>query len=49
MLAHVIYTPSQPDLFKVNFGFTGVNISFLTLVLNIDCGFSLELPQCGPI
>ena len=49
MLARVIYTPFQPDLFKVNLGFTGVYISFLPLVLNIECGFSLELPQCGPI
>ena len=29
----------------VELGFTGVYIIFLFLLLNIDCGYSLETPQ----
>ena len=37
--------PLTPHFYIVNFGFTGVYLFFLFLHLNIDCGFSLELPQ----
>ena len=37
--------PITPHLYIVKFGLTGVYIFFLFLLLNIDCGYLLELPQ----
>ena len=34
--------PLTPHLYIVKLGFTGVYIVFLFLLLNIDCGYSLE-------
>ena len=36
-----------PHLYIVKLGFTGVYIIFLLLLLNIDCGYSLEPPRGG--
>ena len=34
-----------PYLYIVKLGYTGVYLFFLFLLQNIDCGYSLELPQ----
>ena len=39
--------PLTPHFYKVKFGFTGLNIIFPRLLLNIDCGNSLESHQRG--
>ena len=39
--------PLTPHFYLVKLGFTGVYIIFLFLLLNIDCGYSLEPPQLG--
>ena len=41
----VPFIPLTPHIYIVKMGFTGVYIIFLFLLLNIDCGFSLEPPQ----
>ena len=40
------FNPLKLDFYIVKLGFTGVYI-FLFLLKNIDCGYSLELPQQG--
>ena len=35
------------QFYIVKLGFTGVYILFLIFALNIDCGYSLELPHLG--
>ena len=41
-------TPFQPHVYIVKLGFAGVNLFFLFLLQNIDCGYLLEPPcQCG--
>ena len=37
--------PLKPHFYIVKLGFTGVYIIFLISAKNIDCGYSLELPQ----
>ena len=37
--------PLTPHFYIVKLGFTGVYISFLFLLLKINCGYSLEPPQ----
>ena len=37
--------PLTPHFYIVKLGFTGVYIFFLFLLLNIDCGYSLEPPH----
>ena len=37
--------PLKPHFYIVKLGFTGVNIIFLFLLKNIDCGCSLEPPR----
>ena len=37
--------PLKPHFHIVKLGFTGVNIIFLFLFKNIDCGYSLEPPR----
>ena len=37
--------PLTPHFYIVKLGFTGVYINFLFLLLNIDCGYSLEPPH----
>ena len=37
--------PLTPHFYIVKLGFTGVDIIFLFLLQNIDCGYSLELPH----
>ena len=38
----------KPHFYIVKLGFTGVLVIFLFLLINIDCGYSLELPRrCG--
>ena len=37
--------PLTPHFYIVKLGFTGVYIIFLFLLQNIDCGYSLELPD----
>ena len=39
--------PLKPHFYIVKVGFTRVNIIFLISAQNIDCGYSLELPQRG--
>ena len=39
------FDPLKHHLYIVKLGFTGVNIIFLILLKNIDCGYSLELPH----
>ena len=42
------FDPLKPHFYIVKLGFTGVHIIvFLFLLKNIDCGYSLELPQQG--
>ena len=38
--------PFKPHFYIVKMGFIGVYIIFLISALNIDCGYSLEPPQC---
>ena len=37
----------KPHFYIVKLGFTGVYIIFLFLLINIDCGYLLELPRQG--
>ena len=39
--------PLEPYFYIVKLGFAGVNLFFLFLLQNIDCGYSLEPPQGG--
>ena len=39
--------PLKPHFYIVKLGFTGVYIIFLILLINIDCGYSLEPPRRG--
>ena len=39
--------PLKSHFYIVKLGFTGVNIIFLILLKNIDCGYSLEPPLRG--
>ena len=39
--------PLKPHFYIVKLGFTGVYITFLFLLKNIDCGYSLEPPRRG--
>ena len=39
--------PLKPHFYIVKLGLTGVYIIFLISALNIDCGYSLELPLRG--
>ena len=41
------FDPLKPRFSIVKLGFTGVYIIFLISAHNIDCGYSLELPQQG--
>ena len=41
------FDPLKPHFYIVKLGFTGVYIIFLISAQNIDCGYSLELPQWG--
>ena len=41
------FDPLKPHFYIVKLGFTGVYISFLFLLKNIDCGYSLEPPRRG--
>ena len=41
------FDPLKPLLYIVKQEFTGVNIIFLFLLKNIDCGYSLEPPRRG--
>ena len=37
----------KPQFYIVNWGLQGYTLLFLFLLKNIDCGYSLELPQRG--
>ena len=39
------FDPLKPHFYIVKLGFTGVYITFLISVQNIDCGYSLEPPR----
>ena len=39
--------PLKPHFYIVKLGFAGVYLFFLFLLLNIDCGYSLEPPRRG--
>ena len=39
--------PLIPHFYIVKLGYAGVNMFFLFLIQNIDCGYSLEPPQRG--
>ena len=41
------FDPLEPHFYIVKLGFTGVYIIFVISAQNIDCGYSLELPQRG--
>ena len=43
----VMFTPLNPTFFIAKLGFAGVNLFFLFLLQNIDCGYSLEPPRRG--
>ena len=44
----VKYIPLKSHFYIEKLGFAGVNLYFLFLIQNIDCGYSLELPRCLP-
>ena len=46
---HDLYNldPLKPHFYIVQLGYTGVDITFLFLLKNIDCGYSLEPPYRG--
>ena len=37
--------PLEPHFYIAKLGYTGVNLFFLFLLQNIDCGYSFEPPQ----
>ena len=39
--------PLKPHFYIVKLGFAGVNLFFLFLLQNIECGYSLEPPRRG--
>ena len=39
--------PLKPHFYIVKLGYAGVNLFFLFLLQNIDCGYSLEPPRRG--
>ena len=39
--------PLEPHFYIVNLGYPGEYLFFLFLLLNIDCGYSLEPPRRG--
>ena len=39
--------PLEPQFYIVKLGFAGVYLFFLSLLQNIDCGYSLEPPRRG--
>ena len=41
------FDPLNPHFYIVKLGFTGVYIIFLSMLKNIDCGYSLEPPRRG--
>ena len=41
------FDPFKPNFYIVKLGFTGVYIIFLSMLKNIDCGYSLEPPCRG--
>ena len=41
------FDPLKPHFYTVKLGFTWVNINFLFLLKNIDCGYWLEPPRRG--
>ena len=41
------FDPIKPHFYIVKLGFTGVYISFLIMLKNIICGYSLEPPPRG--
>ena len=41
------FDPLKPHFYVVKLGFTGVYITSLILLKNIDCGYPLELPHQG--
>ena len=41
------FDPLKSHFYIVKLGFTGYTLFFLFLLKNIDCGYSLELPQQG--
>ena len=41
------FDPLKPHFYIVKRGFTGVDIIFLFLLKNIDCGYPLEPPHQG--
>ena len=43
----VMFTPLNPTFFIAKLGFAGVNLFFLILLQNIDCGYSLQPPHRG--
>ena len=41
------FDPLKPHFYIVKLGFTGVQLFFLFLLKNIDCGYLLEPPHRG--
>ena len=39
--------PFEPNVYIAKLGYTGVNLFFLLLLQNLDCGYSLEPPPGG--
>ena len=39
--------PLKPHVYTVKLGYAGVDLFFLFLLQNIDCGYSLEPPRRG--
>ena len=42
-----MYTPLNPNFYIEKLGCAGVNLIFLFVLQNIDCGYSLEPPRRG--
>ena len=41
------FDPLKPQFYIVKLGLQGYTLFFFSLLKNIDCGYSLELPQRG--
>ena len=45
--AYIILIPLNPAFILLNWGLQGYTLFFLFLLINIDCGYSLEPPRRG--
>ena len=45
--AYIVLTPLNPLLYSKTWVYKGYTLIFLSLLKNIDCGYSLEPPRRG--